>query len=215
MKTKIEELCSDPLFQLNLSIWLSQSKPKDFSVRPVLYEAGFQILSVGPLLTLPLDIRLHISESSLDCQDRAKPDLILEDNNRTRLLTLECKRTSFGTSSTTASQARTLLLLSGPIISEVLAIGARASAQGVLCYLTRSDQVPPLENTLSELIKELQELKLDPGENGCLGIRPDKTAILLEYSHEVRTLLKCKSKSPVAILSIEADTDPRPLYFIP
>lgn len=214
MRAKIEELCNDPLFQLNLGIWLSQSNPEGFSVRPLLYEAGFQILSVGPLLALPPDIRLRI-ETSLNCQDVARPDLIFEADNRTRLLILECKRSSFGRLSTTASQARTLLLLSGPIISEALAIGKRSSAEGILCYLTRSSQIPRLEHTLSELTKELQDQKLDAGVNGCLGIRPDDTAILLEYSDELRTLLKCKPKSPVAILNLEEDTDPHPLYFIP
>jgi len=179
MKQKIEELCRDPLFQLNLAIWLAQPKIGDISVRPILYQSGFRILSIGPLLTLPPDIRLITRQSEICCQDIAKPEVILEADNRKKLLIVECKRSSFGSSSSTADQTRTLLLLSGRIVAEVLAIGARSSAQGILCYLTRSDQVAPLESTLAELVQDLRKANLDTGDSGCLGIKPNDTGILL------------------------------------
>lgn len=215
MREKIDDLCGDPLFQLNLAIWLAQSTPASFSVRPVFYESGFKIHSIGPLLPLPPDIRLQARESQLDCQDGAKPELILEAGNRSKLVIVECKRSSFGSSSSTASQARTLLLASGPIMPEVLAIGKRSSAQGMLCYLTRSDQVSLLENTLVELTQEIQRINLSAGYNGCLGIIPDDTGILLVYSDEMKTLLNFQDISPTKILDVEEETDPRPLYFIP
>jgi hypothetical protein len=215
MRARIEDLCSDPLFQLNLAIWLAQAKPAHPSVYPLLHEAGFLIHSIGPTLALPVDTRLRLSESSLDCQDGAKPDLVLEADNSTRLLVLECKRSSFGTSSSTASQARTLLLLSGPIVAEVLATGARGSAQGILCYLTGCDQTALLEETLSVMAQGLNDMDLETGKKGCLGIRPGATGILLEYSEELRELLGFEHEGPVSILEIQKDTDPRPLYFIP
>jgi hypothetical protein len=215
MKAKIEELCSDPLFQLNLSIWLAQPTPRDFSIRPILYQSGFKIFSIGPLLALPPDIRLITIESKIDCQGSAKPELILESENGSKLLMIECKRSSFGSSSSTASQTRTLLLLSGPKISEVLAIGARSSGGGILCYLTRSDQVASLGDTLAELTEELRSLRLDTGDHGCLGIKSTDTAILLEYSDQIRTLLNFQDTSPTEILKLEEEADPRPLYFIP
>ena len=215
MRQKIEDLCGDPLFQLNLSIWLAQSTPANFSVRPVFYESGFTIHSIGPLLPLPPDIRLQARESQLDCQDGAKPELVLEAGNRSKLVIVECKRSSFGATSKTARQARTLLLASGPIMPEVLAIGKRSSSQGALYYLTRSDQVLLLENTLAELTEEIRRVNLSAGYNGCLGIRPDDTGILLEYSYEMKTLLNFQDISPIKVLDIEEETDPRPLYFIP
>lgn len=215
MKEKLQELCSDPLFQTNLAIWLAQPKPGHFSVRPVLYQSGFKIFSIGPLLPLPPDIRLMTRESNIECQDGAKPDLILESDNRAKLLIMECKKSSFGYSSSTSGQARTLLLLSGPIISEVLAIGRRSSAQGILCYFTRSEHLAPLENTLGTLVQDMQKANLDSGDYGCLGIGPNDTAILLTYSDKMKSLLRFQSISPMEILSLENDTDPRPLYFIP
>lgn len=215
MKERLEQLCSDPLFQINLAIWLAQPKPESLSVRPVLYQSGFRIFSIGPLLSLPPDIRLITKESNIECQGGAKPDLILEADNRSKLLILECKKSSFGGSSSTSGQARTLLLLSGPIVSEVLAIGRRSSAQGGLCYLTRSDQVAKLEDTLALLVQELQKANLDSGDYGCLGIGSNDNAILLTYSDNMKSLLGFQNKSPIDILSFEEDTDPRPLYFIP
>ncbi|MGA2464484.1 MAG: hypothetical protein ABSH06_09045 [Thermodesulfobacteriota bacterium] len=215
MKEKLQELCSDPLFHINLTIWLTQPKPDNFSIQPVLYQSGFRIFSIGPLLSLPPDIRLMTRESNIECQDVAKPDLILEADNRSKLLIMECKKSSFGSSSSTSGQARTLLLLSGPVISEVLAIGKRSSAQGILCYFTRSEQVSQLENTLSTLEQEIQKANLDSGEYGCLGIGSNDTAIFLTYSDKMRQLLRFQSPSPLEILSLEDGTDPRPLYFIP
>jgi len=59
MNCRVEELCGDPLFQLNMAIWLSQSKPCDFGVRPIFYESGFRILSIGPRMSITPDIRFH------------------------------------------------------------------------------------------------------------------------------------------------------------
>jgi hypothetical protein len=72
-----------------------------------------------------------------------------------------------------------------------------------------------LENTLAELTEEIQRVNLSAGDNGCLGIRPDDTGIILEYSDEMKTLLNFQNISPTKILDIEEETDPRPLYFIP
>lgn len=215
MREKIERLCNDPLFQLNLVIWLAQPKPEGFPIKPIFYQSGFSIHSISPPLALPPDIRIITTESSLDLQDGAKPELILIDNNRTKLILIECKKSSFGISSTTSKQARTLLLLAGPIVSEVLGLGKRSSAKGILCYLTKSDQLQSLENTLLALTQELQKLKLEPGDYSGLGISLSEQALSLEYSERVKDLLGLNAKSPIEIIRIDKDTDPRPLYFIP
>jgi hypothetical protein len=215
MRAKIEELCADPLFQLNLSIWLAQPKPVGISVRPVFYLSGFNLMSISPLLALPPDIRLLLSEANIKFQDGASPDLILEAEEKTKLVALECKRSSFGADSSTAEQARTFLTLAGPIFTEVLGIGRRPSPPGVLCYLTRLDQKDLLEGTLMQLSQEINKINIETGNYGCLGIVPDGNAISLHYSDDMMSHLNFSDKSPVQILPIEQDTDPRPLYFIP
>jgi hypothetical protein len=215
MSQKVSDLCGDSLFQLNLAIWMAQPKPKHFTVRPILYESGFEIYSIGPLLALPPDVRLIISESSLSYQVGAKPELVLVSANRKKICMLECKRSSFGIDSSTADQARTLMILSGPIVAEVMAIGPRGSVRGILAYLTRANQATDLQSTLASLKRAIKSLKLDSGECGCLGITSSDKAILMEYSDSVKTLMDFSDVSPIEIMSVEDDTDPRPLYFIP
>jgi len=216
MNRNIDELCKDPLFQLNLAIWLAQAQPaSDFYVNPLFYKSGLTIYSISPLLALPPDIRLTIADR-LECQDGARPDLVLESTHANRkFCLLECKATSFGQDSSTSSQARTLLLISGPILSEVLGLGARGQNNGILCYLTRSDQVQLIVSTLESLSRGIENLNLRTGENGSFGIKSDQSAILIEYSNIIKDFLSLIESSPVKVLTLEENTDPRPIYFIP
>lgn len=215
MNPKVTELCGNPLFQLNLSIWMAQPKPENSPLRPIFYESGFGIYSIGLLLALPPDIKLIAEGSVPNHQSGAKPELVLVTTNRKKLCLLECKKSSFGVESTTAHQARTLMMLSGPIVAEVTAIAARGSVIGILAYLTRWDQVVGLYSTLASLKKELDNAKIDCGKFGCLGLISGEHAISVEYSDAFREQMGFKDKSPVKVIAIDDDTDPRPLYFIP
>ncbi len=75
MDLQVDQLCGDPLFQLNLAIWLSQANPGS-AVRPIFYDNGFTIYSIGTLLAVPPDIRLHLNESGIDCQGGSAPDIV-------------------------------------------------------------------------------------------------------------------------------------------
>jgi len=216
MSYNIDNLCKDPLFQLNLVIWLTQPQPpQNFYVYPLFYNSNLNLYSIGPLLTLPLNIRLQISKGNLDCQDATRPDLILEGGEKNKFCILECKASSFGPNSSTAKQARTLLLISGPIISEVLGIGMRGKNEGILCYFSGSNQIEMIEDTLRNLTQEIENLNLKTGTYGCFGIKAEQSAILLEYSEKIKTSLNLKDDSPVEVIRFEKETDPRPLYFIP
>lgn len=216
MNLDIKELCKDPLFQLNLSIWLAQPQSSiDFYIYPLFYESGLSIYSIGPLLALPPDIRGVVS-GKVGCQDEARPDLVLESKKAKKYCILECKSSSFGPESSTAEQARTLLLIAGPIISEVLGLGTRGQDDCMLCYLIGPNQTEWLKTTLGSLEKEIKErLNLESGNSGCFGINPDQLAITLEYPREVKEFLNLIKDSPIEIIKFEENTDPRPLYFIP
>jgi len=216
MNPNINELCKDPLFQLNLAIWLAQSQPSQhFYVYPLFYKSGLNIYSIGPLLALPPYIRLTASEK-IEFQDGVRPDLILEKKEEKKYCILECKASSFGPDSSTANQTRTLLIISGPVIYEVLGLGAREVNKGILCYLIGSNQIEMMENTLETIEKEIKErTNIESGNFGCFGIKPFETTISLEYSAKVKNHLNFIEDSPVEILQFEDDTDPRPLYFIP
>jgi len=216
MNPNINELCKDPLFQLNLAIWLAQPQPpSEFYVYPLFYESQLNIYSIGPLLTLPPDIRLAVTEK-INCQDAVRPDLIFEALGKKKFCILECKSSSFGPESSNVNQATTLLLIAGPVISEVLAIGKRGENECILCYLIGPNGAKAMEETLKTLEKEIKDkTSLESGNSDCFGIKPSPSAIVLEYSEKIKNFLNLIKDSPVEVIQIEEDTDPRPLYFIP
>lgn len=216
MIEKNQFICNDPLFQLNLAIWLAQPMPDSSFINPILYRSGFKIYLIGPVLSLPPDIRLTTGDLAGKLQASAKPEIIFESENKQKLLIMECKKSSFGKSSSTAHQARTLLVLSGSIVSEVLAIGARESSQGILCYLTKSEQKLQLEDTLAELSKEVKDLmNYDTGISGCFGIELNNSSLLLDYSDQLQSVLRLQSTRPIEIANFDGESDFHLLYFIP
>lgn len=216
MNPNINELCKDPLFQLNLAIWLTQPQPSEFfCVYPIFYESGLKIYSIGPLLALPADIRLTVS-GKVDCRDGVRPDLVLETKELKKYCILECKASSFGPDSSTAQQARTLLLVTGPILSEVLGLGTRGQNGGLLCYLIGPNQTEMLETTLETLEKEIRErVNLESGNFGCFRVKPTESTVTLEYHEDIKKFLNLAKDSPIEVVKFEKTTDPRPLYFIP
>lgn len=216
MNLNINDLCKDPLFQLNLAIWLTQPQPLErFYVYPVFYESKLNIYSIGPLLALPPDIRIAVKDK-INCQDSVRPDIILEMQGKRLFCILECKSSSFGPESSNTNQARNLLLISGPIFPEVLAIGNRGEYECTLCYFIGANSVELMEKTLKILEDEIRDkTNLATGNFGCFGIKPSKSAIVLEYSERVKTLFNLKFYPEREIIRFEQDTDPRPIYFIP
>lgn len=221
MKVNIDELCKDPLFQLNLVIWLAQPQSDEyFYVYPLFYESGIHIHSIPKELPIPPDIRLKISQLQYDCQESAKPDLILETNHiPKKFCLLECKASSFSVDSKNphpVRQSRALLLITGPVLSEVLAIGKRGQNEGVVCYFLGPDNIELMEKTLQFLEQEIQDkLNIETGNFGCFEIQPSHSAILLKYPEKIKNFLNLIKDSPVEVIYFEKDIDPRPLYLIP
>lgn len=216
MTSNINQLCKDPLFQINLAIWMAQPQSVlHFYIYPIFYESGLRIYSIGPLLALPPDIRLAVAKK-INCQAAVRPDLILESQRNRRLCILECKASSFGPESSTASQARSFLLIANKILSEVLGLPTRAESKGMVCYLIGPDNAELMEGTLDALEKEIKEkVNCESGNYGCLKIRPFESSIILEYPEKIKKYMNLKKDSPIQIIEIKKDTDPRPLYFIP
>jgi len=221
MNLNLNEICKDPLFQLNLAIWMTQSQPSTyFYIYPLFYESGINIHSIPKELAIPPDIRLKISEQKFDCQEGAKPDLILETTQAPKkYCLLECKASSFGVNSRNQHpirQCKALLLLAGPIISEVLGSGKRGENEGMLCYFIGPNNSGLMDRTLEILAKEIKDkTNFETGGFGCFEIRPSKSTIVLEYSEPVKNFLNLVKDSPVDVIKFEEDTDPRPLYLIP
>jgi hypothetical protein len=197
-------------------LWLAQQQPQQYYyIYPLFNISGLNIYSIGPLLSLPPDIILNISDK-IDIQERARPDLILKVQKDNKFCILECKASSFGSASSNATQAKTLLLMAGNIISEVLGIGKRGENKCMLCYLVGSEQPELMEETIESLKKEINEkVSLDLGSFGYFGIKSAGLSILLYYSEKAKDFLHIIENSPVEVIKFEEETDPHPLYFIP
>jgi len=216
MNQEISELIKDPLFQLNLAIWLALPQPigKGF-VYPLFHKSGLSVYLIGRLLSLPPSTKLKIAEES-DFQDGAKPDIILEKDSADRICLLECKASSFAEDYKAARQARALLLIVGPILSEVLGLQIGAHKEGILCYLTGWDQTESLEQTLMTLNNKIMtKTNLITGDFGCFGLKPTETGLLLDYPDKVKRFLSIHDEPPVKIMDILDGTDPRFYYSIP
>jgi len=214
MSLNIDELCKNPLFQLNLAIWLAQSQPvENYYVYPLFYKSGLNIYSISPLLPLPPEMRI-ITKEKVDCQDATRPDLVLEAQNKEKYCILECKASSFGPESSTAKQARSLLIACSDI-ARVLAISKRGEHKAILCYLIGPGNIGLMEETLTNLEEEVNEkIGLGSRNHGCFEIKPSQSAIVMEYSQKVKDFLNLVKEPPVEVIKLEENTDPRPMYFI-
>ena len=54
MSPTTTDLVSDPLFQLNVLLWLTQPLPQGSALVPLLYQQGFTVYAISPALALPL-----------------------------------------------------------------------------------------------------------------------------------------------------------------
>lgn len=210
----INELCGDPLFQLNFGLWLAQPLPEYADIKPVFYNNGFIVAAIDQRLTLPLAVRSRLVDSGLACQDAVVPDLLYRRTADECYCTVECKGKSFGTASTTSKQARALLLLTETNAFRTAIFKPNAN-KNVLGYLTRNDQCEQLTQTITDLKAELTDKGFLPGTAFCFGIYPAENAICLSLGEEAKRELGFKGTSPYEIMPVSTDTDPRPLYFIP
>jgi hypothetical protein len=111
----LPELVKDPVFQLNVLLWLAQPLPQAYQeITPLFFNQGFDVYALAPLLTLPPDILLVMRDHEFAVQARTRPDVILAQELTGKFAITECKRGSFGVDSSTAQQARALLVLAGP-----------------------------------------------------------------------------------------------------
>src|SRR5215213_3763670 len=92
----------DALFQLNLLIWLSW--PARPGVYPLFRDHGFELYRLSQEVDVPVAARLAAASATppIPVSQRVSADLLLRHQARQRLITLECKVSSFGPDSSTA-----------------------------------------------------------------------------------------------------------------
>lgn len=204
-------LLNDPLFQLNFILWQTLPVPRSFVKRALFHEAGYRVNLISPKLPLPVAIRERLSVSTLDFQDSASPDEVLRQSNGKQYLLVECKRSSFGPDSTTAKQAVTLLLLNKEALSEALGFPAATDLDGLLTYVTNSEQIELMMDTLGKLRVLIEDSGFETIDSSCLGIRIDSTnSVYLVIDKSCAAKLGIDEKGDIKVIEGDIETDPRP-----
>jgi len=208
------ELIRDPLFQLNALLWLAQPMPSQSEIRPLLYEQGFTVYAIAPLLGLPPDLRLMAQEAQINMQERVRPDVVLAHEGARKFAFTECKKSSFGATSSTAEQGRSHLVVAGPRAAEVLGLASGQLAGSLVAFVTAQSEQGPLAQTLAILCEELDAAKIPAGHFSVLGLVLAETDVSIAIDDQANTFFGLP-KGNNSFMKRERDTDPRRLYFIP
>lgn len=214
MTSILNELIKDPLFQLNALLWLAQPLPDENEISPLLYKQGFTVYAIAPLLGPPPDLRLVAQEARISMQERVRPDVVLTHEGDRKFAFTECKASSFGPTSSTAEQARSLLVVAGPRAAEVLGLSSGQVSASLLGIVMPENDREPLTRTLARLCEELGENGLPAGRFSILGLVLTDTDISIMINDLGSTFFALSSGAN-PFMKREPDTDPRPLYFIP
>jgi hypothetical protein len=223
MKIDPADLIGDPLYQCNLLLWMLQPST-GVVVKPLLQQAGYTLRFIEPKLPLPLTISNKLKTDKLLTADEGAPDMIIQGQSPDYVI-IECKRSMFGykpgEDDTATRQCRAFLLQVPQIFSEALPSIPRNTATTthllyLACHNTEVPQFTGVEAIAKELVTKNYQatthglLTLDISQ-GSIGLR--KTGTHGAIPAPLGSALS-NSFTPVQTIP-DADTDPRPMYYIP
>jgi len=214
MTPEPNELIKDPLFQLNVLLWLAQPLPEKAETTSLLYAKGFTVYAIAPSLAPPLDLRLAAQRVQISMQERVRPDVVLVRESDSKFAFIECKASSFGLASSTSEQARSLLIVAGPRAAEVLGLASGQVSAAILGFLLPENDREPLTQTITSLFKELDQNGLAAGQFSVLGLLLTDTDVSVVINDRGSAFFELPSGNN-QFMKRDPDTDPRPLYFIP
>ena len=209
---KTEALLRDPVFQLNLLLWMAKEQPTgDYRVRPLFYDWGFEIIYIEKPFAFPEEAVRAMKDSALDIGIPPEPELILGRKSDNKALYFEAKANSFGVASTkNCRQARAHLIASGPVFGEVLS----PLNACLLCYVVPEGARELMSQCLTALADELQNKKLMPGPFSCHGLAVNETRIVYSWDSVFKAHVGATDDVVTLLDGIAEDTDPSPLLLV-
>lgn len=212
MSADPDSILADPVFQLNLVLWMLQGLPDRGPVRPLLREAGLLLESIGRRLSIAPEHRPRLRE--LGFGDGAPgPDVVATDLEECPAVAIECKSNSFGPESSDARQAARILVAAQSLPSLL----GRPGGAGQVAYVTQYGDHERLADALVVLRERLAEAGLRCAVCWTLGLVrvPEGLAIARSERLAPPPTLMSLLVSPAVVLRLADDQDPRPLYLIP
>jgi len=209
MRTK--QLLRDPVFQLNLLLWMAKEQPRSgYRVRPFLYEQGFEIIYIEMPFAFPEETIRAAQESGLDISIRPEPDLIFGRTRNGKGLYFEAKADSFSPDSSNSKQARGHLLATGPAFGEVL----KPLTAGLLCYVVPDDRRLSMSECLAALANEMTSRNLPAGSYSCHGLTVRDRKLLYCWDEAFKSYVGIVEDEIALMDDLEDDTDPSPLILV-
>ncbi|MFB5065731.1 MAG: hypothetical protein ACE3NC_00890 [Candidatus Wallacebacter cryptica] len=152
------DLIGDPLFQLNLMLWLSLPQPAGGRITPILHDAGFKAHWISPKLTLSQEIAEKLRQKGIRSNQSVAPDLMLKRSGEDQFVLVECKKSGFGLDSIKPTkQAVGLLVMQGDVLRDAAAGLRKDKWSSHLVYVVNDDDREPLSVTLHELTVAIEQ----------------------------------------------------------
>jgi len=206
-----DELFKDPVFQLNLLLWMAKEQPSDnYRVRPLLYQAGFKMIYIEHPFAFPVETATAIQNSELDISLEPEPEMIVGRERDQKALYYEAKSNSFSPASDNSRQARGHLLACGPAFSEVLA----PLESCLLCYVTPEDKRELMSECLGTLAEQLKQVDLKPGAFSAHGLSIQEGEIIYSWDDEFKTYINLHGNSSSIMSGVKGDVNPTPLLLL-
>lgn len=209
-------LLADPVFQLNLTIWMLMASPFPNAWRPVFKEAGYTLEGIGRRFVLPIEQRAIIASllGAAPGPQECSPDTSGLNAELPHYAAIECKGNSFTPESSSARQALVMLAV---LFDVTDTLGHSAPMKGGVAYLTPDTVHERQADTLEVLRERLSAAGINPAPATAVGVGRTDDGITLVASRRgslVGPLVE-GIREAVVVVPADPDDDPRPLYFIP
>ncbi|MCX7049770.1 MAG: hypothetical protein NTX50_30345 [Candidatus Sumerlaeota bacterium] len=208
---KTNDLLKDPVFHLNLLLWMAKEQPsKNYRVRPLFYQAGFEIVYIEQPFAFTVQTAAAVQKSELSISLEPEPEMILGRLRDLKAVYFEAKANSFSPDSTTAKQARGHLLACGPDFGEVLA--PLESCR--LCYLLPEDKREAMSECLRTLTDQLKQKSLKPGIFSTHGLSVHDGNLIYSWDEEFQAYTGLQGTQTDVMSGMTADVNPDPLILL-
>jgi hypothetical protein len=212
---KAKAILRDPVFQLNILLWMAKEQPADhFRVRPLFHELGFSVMYIEQPFPFPDDSVRAMDASGMEISRQPEPELMLRRMKDNKALYFEAKAGSFGPNSSNRKQALGHLLATGPAFNDVY-----APLTCLLCYVLPADERALMADCLASLSAELSGKSLEPGRHSVHGLSVEGADLAYVWDqafceHVGSADVGCAEQRAVLMHQLEDDTDPAPLLLV-
>ena len=212
---KPEEAIRDPVFQLNLLVWMAKEQPaQGFRVRPLFHEHGFQLHYIEQPFPFSPEVRNAIEtvaeSQSWEVNLTPEPELTIQRPDDQTAVYFEAKAQGFTSSSSNVKQARGHLLACGSAFYEAY----KPLKAALLDYVVPNGDTEMMNQCLTELRGALAQQSLQPGPFAVNGLSFRDGSLHYHLDKATSALLPTSEPDAIVMSGLAPDTDPSPLLLV-